>query len=56
MEATQILKWLDEVAPDRLPLVEVDRFELGMLVGQQVLINKLKTKLKVEDDKEMRYK
>ena len=47
-----ILKFLDEAFPDKLPLDYVNDYELGVLVGQQQLINLLKQKLEIAEEKE----
>ena len=47
-----IMKFLEEAYPNRLPLTKVSEYELGVLVGQQVLIEQLKIKLKISEDKE----
>jgi len=51
-----ILKFLDEAFPDRLPLDYVNDFELGVLIGQQQLINLLKQKLEIAEEKEQEIK
>jgi glutathione S-transferase len=47
MESNYILEWLEEMYPDRLPLKQVNDFELGVLIGQRQLIEQLKIKLKI---------
>lgn len=37
-----LLDWLDEVYPDRLPGEEVSPFDLGVLVGRQQVIKRLR--------------
>jgi hypothetical protein len=44
-ENSQILTWLEEMYPDRLPLDKVDEYTLGTLIGQRQLIEQLKVKL-----------
>jgi hypothetical protein len=50
MEAMQIIKFLEEAFPNSLPRVEVDRFELGVLIGEQKVLNILKQKLQILDN------
>ena len=47
-----ILKFLNDSFPDKLPLDYINDYELGILIGQQQLINILKNKLKISDNKE----
>lgn len=54
--STHIMKYLEEAFPNKLPLVEHSPFEMGVLIGQQELINKLKIKLDIIKDKEMEDK
>ena len=49
METVQLMKMLDEVYPDRIPLYELEPFDYGVLVGQRLLIEKLKERLKIEE-------
>ena len=56
MEAYQIVKFLEEAFPNRLPLVEVEQFELGTLVGEQKVIEKLKQKLQLLKHKDTKDK
>jgi glutathione S-transferase len=49
MESNYILEWLEEMYPDRLPLKQVNDFELGVLIGQRQLIEQLKIKLKINE-------
>ena len=51
-----ILKFLNDSFPDRLPLDYVNDYELGVLVGQQQLINILKNKLQLVEEKEQEVK
>ena len=51
-----ILKFLNDSFPDKLPLDYINDYELGILVGQQQLINILKNKLKISDNKEEEIK
>lgn len=53
---TYILQYLEEAYPDKLPLVQVSEFELGVLVGQQELISKLKHKLRITEEQEEEIK
>lgn len=45
----ELIRWLEESFPNRLPYKEINSFELGILVGQQQLIEKLKLKLELEE-------
>ena len=40
--------WLEEMYPNKLPYTNIDTFDLGVLVGQQQLIEQLKIKLNIE--------
>lgn len=51
-----ILDYLETSYPNVLPLDRVDEYELGILIGQQMLIANLKYKLKTEQVKEMEDK
>ena len=44
-----IMKYLEEAYPNKLPHAKIDDFELGILVGQQMLIEKLKIKLNISN-------
>ena len=46
-ENSQIVEWLEEMYPNKLPYSYVNEFELGILVGQRQLIEQLKIKLKI---------
>jgi len=48
MENNIILKWLEEMYPNTLPLDRVSEYDLGVLIGQRTLIENLKIKLKIE--------
>jgi len=48
METLQLIQWLDAAYPDKIPTSRVDSYELGILVGQRILIEQLKIKLKVD--------
>lgn len=56
MDSNFIMKFLEEAFPNRLPLNRTSEFEMGILIGQQILINKLKEKLKIIQDKEIKDK
>lgn len=56
MEAPQILKWLEDRFPNKLPLGKVDEFELGLLLGQQKVLETLRMKLNVLQEKEIKDK
>lgn len=43
------MKYLEEAYPNKLPHAKIDDFELGILVGQQILIEKLKIKLNISN-------
>ncbi len=45
------MQWLEERYPNQLPMMKVSDFELGILIGQQQLIEQIKVKLQVEGDK-----
>jgi hypothetical protein len=47
-----IIKWLEEYCPDKAPKEYLSEYELGMLVGQRKLIEHLKVKLKILEEKE----
>ena len=51
-----IMDYLNEAFPNKLPLGQVTEFELGELLGQQEVINKLKHKLNIIQEKEMEEK
>jgi hypothetical protein len=44
------IQWLEDVAPDRLPLTKLSDFELGVLVGERQLVERIKIKLEVKED------
>ena len=46
-----IIKWLDELYPDKLPTKNVDQFTLGRLIGQREVIEQIKMKVAFEGDK-----
>ncbi len=52
MESNSIVDWLDIMYPDSLPLYQVTDYELGVLVGQRLLIEQLKVKYKKEIDRD----
>lgn len=56
MENNYILQWLEEKFPDRLPTNNVGQFELGVLIGQRQLIEDLKVKLNLQEQKEEEIK
>lgn len=51
-----IMKFLEDSFPNRLPLDYINDYELGILVGQQQLINLLKQKLELAEEKEEEIK
>ena len=56
MDNNYILQFLEEAYPNRLPLKQVSDYELGVLIGQQMLIEQLKIKLKVSEKQEQEIK
>ena len=55
-DSTYIMDYLSEAFPNRLPMGEVTSYELGVLVGQQELIEKLKLKLEYTEKERMEVK
>ena len=53
MTAEYILNWMNSAYPNKLPRDNVSPFELGVLIGQQQLIEQLKIKLKIEENKDV---
>ncbi len=53
---TYILKLVEDAFPNRLPLSRVDEYELGILLGNQEVVNFIKEKLKVASEKEQEIK
>ena len=53
MNDEYMLKWLREAFPNRLPVKEPSMFELGILVGQQQVVEQLKIKLKLEENRDV---
>ena len=51
-----IMKFLEDSFPNRLPLDYINDYELGILVGQQQLINLLRQKLELAENKEEEIK
>lgn len=51
-----ILELVLKAYPDKLPLNEIDSFELGRLMGQQDVVKYMKEKLKVTIEKEQEIK
>ncbi len=49
MELIQLLKWLEDFAPNETPIRELTSFEYGVLAGQRLMIEQIKTKLKIEE-------
>jgi len=52
MENNHILQWLEELCPDKAPIKRLSEWELARIVGQRELIEKLKIKLKVNEEVE----
>ena len=49
MEMEQMMRWLEEMYPNKTPTTNLDSFELGLLAGQRILIEQLKIKLKLNN-------
>jgi len=47
---SNVIHWLEIKFPNHLPIKKVSEYELGILVGQQQVIEDLKVKLKIEED------
>lgn len=56
METNQLIKWLDELYPDKLPKTKVDDYTLGILIGQREVIEQIKLKVSYQDTKEEEVK
>ena len=50
MENSTILQWMEEVCPDKAPITKLSEWELAIIVGQRELIEKLKIKLRVNEE------
>lgn len=46
-----LIEVLDRDFPDKLPREYKDNYELGILIGQQQVIDKLKTEKKYQEEK-----
>ncbi len=46
---SNIVQWLETKFPNQLPIRKISEYELGVLVGQQIVIEDLKIKLEVEE-------
>jgi len=55
-DSAYIMQYLEEAFPNRLPLGKTGDFDLGILVGQQLLIEKLKLKLNIIQEQEQEIK
>lgn len=44
------IQWLEAAAPDRLPLTKLTDFELGVLVGERLLVERIKIKLEAKEE------
>ena len=53
MESPLLLQKIQERFPNQLPKTEVSTYELGTLVGQQEVIEFIKSLLLVYDDEEL---
>ena len=46
----QLLKWLEERYPNKVPTTLVTEWELGVLAGERMLIQEIKIKLHTEEN------
>jgi hypothetical protein len=51
METAQLMKLIEEAFPNRLPLNHTTEYALGELIGQQQVVNYIKSRLNFEGDK-----
>ena len=47
-----LVDWLDIRFPDKLPTIKISDYELGVLVGQRIVVEEIKIKFKKELDKD----
>ena len=47
---SNLVAWLEIRYPNQLPIKKISEYELGILIGQQIVIEDLKIKLKVEEE------
>jgi len=45
------IQWLEEIAPNKTPTTELTPFEYGVLAGYRILVEQIKIKLEVKEDK-----
>ena len=45
----QLIKWLEEKYPNKVPTYKMSEWELGVLAGERMLIEDIKIKLNVEE-------
>lgn len=48
MEILTLLKWLEELHPNRTPTTQLTEWEQGVETGYRLLIEQIKIKLKIE--------
>jgi len=56
MEVHQLIQWLEELYPNKLPTERVDDYVLGTLIGQRELIEQIKIKVQYVGTKEEEIK
>lgn len=49
----KLIDCLESLYPNKLPLNQVTDFQLGILLGQQQVINKLKTEKEIQENNEL---
>ncbi len=47
-----LIDWLEVMYPNTLPIIETSPYELGILIGQRIVIEQIKIKFKKELDKD----
>lgn len=50
----KLIECLERDYPDRLPRAYKDNYELGILIGQQMVIDKLKIEKKFNEEKDLK--
>ena len=53
---SNLLQWLDDYCPNKVPTSQLTEWEYGVLAGQRLLIEHIKYKLKVEENKNVTNK
>lgn len=51
----KLINCLVTLYPDKLPLNQITDFQLGVLIGQQQVINKLKSEKELQENNELPF-